>query len=121
MYRSPEDIYSNFINKKISKKEALSQLMRLVESVSDFKIKVKSIEIIVKFEDKSKNLFNFLENYLISDENEFIRATAAKTIAFCFPKKAVKPLKWAKRHETSPLVLKTLEDLFKDFEEIYFK
>lgn len=116
-----EKLNDDLIHKKISKKELLSRLMNMAESESNHEKKVKLLEFMVKIEVKNKSFFKFLENFLISDENEFVRATAAKAIAFCFPKKAIEPLKWAIKHETSPLVLKTLKDLFDDIEDIYFK
>ena len=65
--------------------------------------------------------FNLLENCLISDDNEFVRVTAAKIIALSFPKKGITPLKWALENETSPLVLQTISKLFEGVDDIYFK
>jgi HEAT repeat protein len=118
---NPDKIYSNLIERKISKGEAITQLMALIEESIDAEIRIRCLEIIANINIKNKKIFNLLETYLISDDNEFVRISAAKIIAFSFPKKAVKPLKWAIHHETSPLVLKTISKLFEGFEDIYFK
>jgi len=118
---SPDRIYSKPISESINKNEALAQLIFLVEESIDAKIRIKSLEIISKINITNNKIFNILENCLISDVNEFVRVTAAKIIALRFPKKGVKPLKWAIHHETSPLVLNTISKLFEGFEDIYFK
>lgn len=118
---NPDKIYSNLIERKISKGEAITQLMALIEESIDAEIRIRCLEIIANINIKNKKIFNLLETCLTSDENEFVRLTVAKIIAFSFPKKAVKPLKWAIHHETSPLVLKTISKLFEGFEDIYFK
>ena len=118
---SPDRIYSKLISESINKNEALAQLISLVEESIDAKIRIKSLEIISKINITNNKIFNLLESSLISDDNEFVRVTAAKIIALRFPKKGVKPLKWALHHETSPLELDTISKLFERFEDIYFK
>ncbi|MFX1338804.1 MAG: hypothetical protein ACFFDK_09360 [Promethearchaeota archaeon] len=117
----PEKIYSNLINENINKNEALAQLISLVEESSDAKIRIKSLEFIKKLNITNNKIFKLIENCLISDDNEFVRVTAAKIIALSFPKKGVKPLKWALHHETSPLVLDTISKLFEGVGDVYFK
>lgn len=118
---NPDNIYSNLIKQKISKEEAIIQLIALVEESIDSKIRVKCLEIFAHINFKIDKVFKLLETCLISDDNEFVRATAAKTIAFIFPKKGVEPLKWALHHETSPLVVKTISILFEGIDDVYFK
>lgn len=118
---SPDRIYSKLISESINKNEALALLISLVEESTDAKIRNKSLEIISKLNITNNKIFNILESCLISDDNEFVRVTAAKIIALRFPKKGVIPLKWAIHHETSPLVLNTISKLFEGFEDIYFK
>lgn len=92
-----------------------------MEESIDAKIRIKGLEIISKLNITNNKVFNLLENCRISDDNEFVRVTAAKIIALCFPKKGVKSLKWALHHETSPLVLNIISKLFEGVEDIYFK
>ena len=79
------------------------------------------MNIIAQINFKIDRVFKLLETCLISDDNEFVRATAAKTIALIFPKKAAEPLRWALHHETSPLVINTISKLFEGLDDIYFK
>ncbi|MFX1453101.1 MAG: hypothetical protein ACFFCM_19860 [Promethearchaeota archaeon] len=118
---NPDMIYSKLIDEHINKNEALALLISLVEESNDPHIRIRSLEIIHKLNITNDKIFNLLENSLISDNNEFVRVTAAKIIALRFPKKGVKPLRWAIKKETSPLVLDTISKLFEGFEDIYFK
>jgi len=118
---TPEEIYSNLINEKLNKIEALNQLISLVEESKDAKIRIESLLIISKLNIANNKIFKILEDCLISDYNQFVRVTAAKIIALRFPKKGVKPLKWAIHNDNSPLVLNTIHKLFKGLEDIYFK
>ena len=118
---SPDKIYSKLISESITKNEALAHLISLVEESADANIRIRCLEIINKLHVTNDKVFNLLENCLISDDNEFVRVTAAKIIALNFPKKGVSPLKWALHHETSPLVLQTISNLFEGVGDIYFK
>ena len=118
---SPDKIYSKLISESINKNEALKHLISLIEESTDANIRIRSLEIINKISLTNDKIFSLLENCLISDENEFVRVTAAKIIALKFPKKGVSPLKWALHHETSPLVMQTISKLFEGVEDIYFK
>ncbi|TFG22687.1 MAG: HEAT repeat domain-containing protein, partial [Promethearchaeota archaeon] len=112
---------SNYIDQKISKEEAITQLIDLIEESIDSKIRIKCLEIIGKLDVKTDKIFKLFEKCLISDDNEFVRATAAKTIALIFPKKGAESLRWALHHETSPLVFKTISKLFEGLDDIYFR
>ena len=118
---NPERIYSQLINEKINKKEALERLTFLIQESHDAQVRIKSLEIIGKINIANNEVFNLLENCLISDDDQLVRVSAAKMMALYFPKKGLKPLKWAIHNETSPLVLKTISELFEDLEDIYFK
>ncbi len=118
---NPDEIYSKLISDIINKNEALAYLISLVEESTDANIRIRCLEIINKIPIINDKVFNLLENCLISDDNEFVRVTAAKIIALHFPKMGVNPLKWALHHETSPLVLQTISKLFEGVEDIYFK
>jgi HEAT repeat protein len=118
---NPDDILLNLNNKRISKKEAIKQLISIINETDNKHLRIKCIEYLIKINGKSNQIFKILEICLISDENEFVRVKAARSMALYFPKKAVKPLKWALKYETSPLVIKTLTDLFEGLEDTYFK
>jgi len=105
-----ESIYSELINKKISKVTAIDFLISLIEGSNNDEIRIKSIEILSKISLKNNKVFKILENILISDENPSIRAIAAKIMINNFADRGYSSLNWTIQHENSCLVFKTLLD-----------
>ena len=101
MALSPKKIYDDFNKKDIDKLSAADLLISLIENSDKVDTRLKSIETLEKIAAKSKNVFNILENLLISDNSEEIRYLAAKTLKVLFREKALSPLKWALEHEKS--------------------
>ncbi|MHA1749723.1 MAG: HEAT repeat domain-containing protein, partial [Promethearchaeota archaeon] len=111
----PSKILEKFRDKRIDTRSALEQLLALIENSSSFKIRLNCIKIlseIWKLNEKtaplSENIFNVLENLLISDSNEIIRNAAAFFLSSNFNDKAYKPMKWAIHNDDSQLVLETI-------------
>jgi hypothetical protein len=61
--------------------------------------------------DKSEQIYKIFESCLLSDENHFVRASAAQLIAEKFLKYGSSALQWAIKHDTSPTLIKSLYDI----------
>ncbi len=98
---SPNKIYTDFKNNKLDKNQALSLLISLIDDIHDYddNTRIMGIKFLKLFNTKDEKIFNFLENLLISDLNEYIRGQAARTLIFNFSERAIKPIKWALKHD----------------------
>ncbi|MFX1437551.1 MAG: leucine-rich repeat domain-containing protein [Promethearchaeota archaeon] len=101
MKLSPELIYKEFKNGNLEKQSVINQLFTLINNFDDPNLRIDSIEILIKIGSKDSQIFNLLENILISDSHEEVRNTAIKAIKQNFIEKALKPMKWAFQHENS--------------------
>jgi Leucine-rich repeat (LRR) protein len=98
---SPHLIYKEFHNGNLEKQSAINQLFALINNFDDPKLRIESIEFLVKIGSNNEQVFNLFENLIISDSHEEVRNTAIKAISQNFIQKALKPMKWAFQHESS--------------------
>ena len=105
---SPGMIFNGVLNGDLSKNIARDQLLLLLEGSDNPKIRTESIETINKLKIRDPRIFKVLENSLLSDENSFVRNSAAKLICKLYLTKGLSSLIWTLQHEKSPLVLKTI-------------
>ena len=112
---TPKDIIRDLQNNKISQITAYDLLTSLVENSENENIRLESIINLEKIGLINDNLFNFLENLLISDSNRKIRNAAAKFIKNKFIEKAFNALQWVIKHETDYecliTIIKSLEKI----------
>ncbi len=101
-------IYEDFRNNRINKSTAFDLLTSLIENSENENVRLEAIISLEKIGLKNNNLFNFLENLLISDSNSLIRNAAIKFLKHLFLEKAINPLKWAINHETDYECLVTI-------------
>ena len=118
---TPEKIHLDVKNGKLSKLEAAELLISLIEVSNEAKTRKKCIEAFEKIDLKTEKVFKIFENCLVSDENPLVRSAAAKAIIRNFIKDDLSSLKWAIQHEKSPIVLKTILDLFKNVDKQKYK
>ncbi len=104
-------INQDLINHKITKEEANTLLISLIESSNNSKKRVRCLEEFGKIINLNKKNFEILENYLISDESPQVRSVSAKILFFEFPDLMINPLKWVIQNERSLYVIKTLFEL----------
>jgi len=113
--QTPNKIYESFKNNILDETRASELLISLIENGPDknYRIQVLSLKLLGLIGSNKNFVFNFLENLLISDLDEYIRGNAASFIITNFPDKARKPLLWALKHEKSSisliLIIKALE------------
>jgi len=120
-FLSPETIYSGLNNEEISRDIACDQLISLIEGSNNPKIRSESISILHQLKIHDPKLFKIIESSLLSDENPFVRQSAANLIGHQFLKEGLDTLTWVAQHENSPLVLKAIFDLNLDLSITRFK
>lgn len=101
MKLTPRSIYTEFKKGNLEKQSAIDQLFTLINNFDDPKLRIESIEVLIKIGSKNDQVFNLFENLLISDSHEEVRNTAIKAIRQNFIEKALKPMKWAFQYESS--------------------
>ena len=99
MVSTPEEVWEEFENKKISQDTALELLITLVEKSRNEEVRIKAIKILNRLNFSNDYIFRVLENLLISDENEVIRSIVIQIIGTKFKEKAISPLEWTINHE----------------------
>jgi len=110
----PKSIYQNFINRKINRFEAIKLLNSLIENSNDLDLRVESINLLNKIDNKNYKIFKILENYLISDESDKVRSSAAESMIRNYLEYGYESLKWSILHDKSSLVLRIIGNLLKD-------
>ena len=114
---SSEKICEDLENNLFSKAFAIELLFSLIESSEDPDIRSRSIDAFKRIERKDDKIFEFIENYLLSDENPRVRSAAAKLIEHSFLGEGVESLRWTIQHDKSPIVLKTIKIIIENGKE----
>lgn len=109
---NPEKIYADIINGKLNKPEAIEMLVSLIDESNDAQVRAECVEILERIASKTDRVFKTIENCLISDESPFVRSAAVKAIVQNYLKDDLSSLKWVIKNDKSPIVLKTIFDLF---------
>ena len=99
MELTPSKIYEDFRVKNIDKKSAAELLVSIIENTEDDDIRLKAIEVMYKIRIQNEEVFNLLENLLISDLNGNIRCAATRYLKEFFLEKSLTLLKWAIQYE----------------------
>ncbi len=102
---SPESIYQDFLHETIDRSSAIDLLMILIDNSENITIRTKSLHLLIKIGSKNEQLFNVLENLLISDSNEKIKIIAARGLRRFFLYRALPSMKHALYHEKSLNIL----------------
>ncbi len=108
MVLTPEEIFEELKKNRINKFTAYDLLTSLVENSKSENIRVESIKSLEKIGLYNNKIFIILENLLISDSNKKIRKAAAEFLKNKFLEKALKPFKWAIKHEDDYECLMTI-------------
>ncbi len=120
-FLTPERICSEIKEGKITEAMAIEILISIIEESDDARVRAECINTFEKINLKSERIFKIIENLLISDEYPLVRSAAAKAIICKHLKKGINALKWAIRHDTSPILLKTIFDMFDNIDNNYFE
>ena len=101
MELSPNTIYEEYVNNKLSKDTAINLLTSILENYDNDKIREESIKVLSKIEFVDENLYDLFESLLTSDSSEVIRNAAAIYICEHHINKSLTVFKWTIRHEKS--------------------
>lgn len=116
-----EKVYSDFINNRINTEDALSLLSTILEESNDVQVRLKCVDYLSKFEGIVPKLLHLLENLIISDESELVRAKAIKIFYKRFIEYTSEPLKWSIKNDNSSHILKTHKNIIQNNIESKFK
>ncbi len=116
---TPKELYELINQNNMSKSEAINVLFSLIEESNPGEIRAKYVNMFENLALKNKKVFNFIENLLISDESQVVRATAAKVIVKLFPEDILDPLKWIIQNDNSAYVLTTINNLIRKIDNQY--
>ena len=105
---NPQTILEDYNNKRIDKSTAIILLTSIIENYDGEKCRFEAISILNTLKIKTKTLFEFFENLLLSDSSELIRNAAAKYISTTFLEISLPLFQWVIQHETSYYCLVTI-------------
>lgn len=105
---NPSHIFNDFKSDKIDRISAINYMKAIIENMDDDSLRVEALKYIYQIEGKSGDLYLFLENILVSDSSERIRAIAAIVIIEDFLEKGLNVLKWVIEHENSMMCLEAV-------------
>jgi len=116
-----EKIKKELLNGDLSKENAEKLLISLIENSDKTDIRIESIKILESLKFQDKNLFKILENNLISDDNEYVRASVVHYFINHYQEESVSALRWVIKNDRSPLVLRTFFDFINKFKTTQMK
>lgn len=126
MELTPDKIYEEYQKNNLDKLSAVDLLFSIIENSESDKIRVECIKDLEKIGVNNDKSFKILENLLISDSHEKVRSAAAQFIKNRFINNALRPMKWALKHEESPnclniiyaTLMKIIENIIKSKDQI---
>lgn len=112
---TPEAILTDASRGRITKLLAVDLLLSLIEKSNNSELRTTGIFTLQKLiipKEKVEKVYETIESCLLSDENAFVRSSAAILISEQLLKYGINALKWAIQHDSSPIVLKPLIEFF---------
>ena len=101
MILNPQTVLENYNNSSIDKSTATKLLTSIIENYDEENFRLEAINILNALKIKTKTLFEFFENLLLSDSSEVIRNAAAKYVSTNFLEISLPVFLWVIQHETS--------------------
>ncbi len=101
MILNPQTVLENYNNSSIDKSTATKLLTSIIENYDEENFRLEAINVLNALKIKTKTLFEFFENLLISDSSEIIRNAAAKYVSTNFLEISLPVFLWVIQHETS--------------------
>ena len=105
---NPQTILKDYNNKRIDKSTAIILLTSVIEDHDGEKYRLEAITILNTLKIKTKTLYEFFENIILSDSSEIIRNAAAKYMSTHFLEISLPVFQWVIQHETSYYCLVTV-------------
>jgi len=101
MILNPQTVLEDFNNRYIDKSTATKLLTSIIENYDEENFRLEAINILNTLKIKTKTLFEFFENLLLSDSSEVIRNAAAKYVSTNYLEISLPVFLWVIQHETS--------------------
>jgi len=101
MILNPQTVLENYNNSSIDKSTATKLLTSIIENYDEENFRLEAIDVLNALKIKTKTLFEFFENLLLSDSSEIIRNAAAKYVSTNFLEISLPVFLWVIQHETS--------------------
>jgi hypothetical protein len=101
MILNPQTVLEYYNNRYIDKSTATKLLTSIIENYDEENFRLEAINILNTLKIKTKTLFEFFENLLLSDSSEVIRNAAAKYVSTNFLEISLPVFLWVIQHETS--------------------
>ena len=76
----PRQIYNDFLIGKIDKSSIIGYFISCIEKSNEETLRIEAINFLSKLNLQSDFYFKFMENLLISDDNNVIKAYATKSL-----------------------------------------
>ena len=105
---NPQTILEDYNKKRIDKSTAIILLTSVIEDHDGEKYRLEAITILNTLKIKTKTLYEFFENIILSDSSEIIRNAAAKYMSTHFLEISLPVFQWVIQHETSYYCLVTV-------------
>jgi DNA-binding transcriptional ArsR family regulator len=99
MVSTPSKIFQDIKNNKLDIDFGIQSLITIIETSYERDLRFKSLRYLKLLNKNSLRIFRLLENLLISDSDEQIRAYCANYLRNNFIRKAFSPMKWAIHYE----------------------
>ncbi|MBN1802764.1 MAG: leucine-rich repeat domain-containing protein [Candidatus Lokiarchaeota archaeon] len=100
MNSSPQVIFESYQRGELDKSTTVGSLLTLTTESKRRETRIESLEILGRIGLRGEvDEFIALEILLLSDEDRTVRKIAARILMNNFPIQAMKPIKWALRHE----------------------
>lgn len=112
---TPDKIYNKFQNHHINKSTALQYFKSFIENYQFFNLRFDSLKFIEKLGLNGEENFKFLENLVVSDEHDSIRALSAKIIIEHYLDKSQSIISWVIKNDN--LSSETLYNLYSTLKE----
>ncbi|KKM92331.1 hypothetical protein LCGC14_1219540 [marine sediment metagenome] len=91
-------IYEYVTTMKMNNLEASTLLIYILENSDDIEIRRNSVLAFKLLKLKNNNVFNALENCILTEDTPLVRNTAVDVIKHIFHKKSKEIIKWANNH-----------------------
>lgn len=108
MRLTPKQILTRLKDRSLSKVVGIEKLISIIEKSDDHRERLEALEKFKVLHFSEENVFNLMENLLISDSSEKVRLIAAEIIRDDFLSHSYNPMQWALYHESSPKCLKII-------------
>jgi len=96
-----QTLLNDYNNRRIDKSTATKLLTSIIENYDEETSRLEAINVLNTLKIKTKTLFEFFENLLLSDSSEVIRNAAAKYVSTNYLEISLPVFLWVIQHETS--------------------